>query len=136
MQFSSRPYIDYRFLGIKSFISALHETASEYRIFEADDYSILYDDRGGMLKSGEDTVMSGVLLKDGGSVYFTEFGMKITKSHRAYFVFIFDHHPFPADLKLISDGLEDLVLKNLEGVDITDLAENIRKNICDEEKTH
>jgi len=136
MHSTSRPYIDYRFLGIKSFISALEEAGGEYRIFETDDYSVLYDDGGGMLKSGDDTVMSGVLLKDGRNLFFTEFGIKITKSYRAYFIFIFDHHPLPADLKVITDGLEELVLKNLEGVDITELAENIRKNTGNGEKTH
>jgi len=119
-----RPYIDFRFLGVNSFFAVLENSKNEYRIFE-DDYSALYRDYSNLINE-EDSIVSGILTQGGEHVFFTEIGLKITKSYMSYFVFIFDHHPVKDDIAFILQRLEDIINSSLDGVDISAIAESIK----------
>lgn len=118
------PYIYFKFLGIHSFISTLDNSDTEYKLYE-DDFSGLYERHEGILKE-EDTVTSGILTREGQQVFFAELGIKITKSFRSYFVFIFDHHPTMSDMDSIILGLEDLISSNLDNIDPSEISKNLQ----------
>jgi len=119
-----KPFIDFRFLGVNSFFTILENSKSEYRVFE-DDYSTLFMDYKDVLNV-EDTIVSGIITQDGQHLFFTELGLKITRSYRSHFVFIFDHHPVQGDIAYILQKLEDIINSSLEGVDISAIAEAIK----------
>ena len=118
-----KPYINFKFLGINSFFTILENSKNEYRVFE-DDYSSLYTDYKDLLNE-EDTIISGILIQEGEHLFFTEIGLKITKSYMSYFVFIFDHHPVIDDIIFIFQKLEDIINNSLDGVDISAIAESM-----------
>lgn len=119
-----KPYINFRFLGVNSFFAVLENSKNEYRVFE-DDYSSLYRDYSDLLNE-EDSIISGIITQEGGNIFFTELGLKITKSYMSYFVFIFDHHPVIEDMVFILQKLEDIINSSLDGVDISGIAESIQ----------
>ncbi|MFA5519416.1 MAG: hypothetical protein WDA74_09185 [Spirochaetota bacterium] len=116
--------MDFKFLGINSFLSILENSKNEYRIFE-DDYSSLYRDYKDLLNE-DDTIISGILTQEGEHLFFTEIGLKITKSYMSYFVFIFDHHPVIDDIVFIFKELEDIINSSLDGIDISAIAESMK----------
>jgi len=118
------PYIYYKFLGIHSFISTLDNSGTEYTLF-SDDFSGLFEKYEGTLKE-DDSITSGILTREGQQVYFAELGIKITKSFISYFVFIFNHHPTTEEMESILLGLEDLVNANLDNVDPSEIARNMK----------
>ncbi len=118
------PYIYFKFLGIHSFISTLDNSDTEYKLYE-DDFSGIHERHEGILKE-EDTVTSGILTREGQQVFFAELGIKITKSFRSYFVFIFDHHPTMDDMDSIILGLEELISSNLDNIDPSEIAKNMQ----------
>lgn len=119
-----KPYIDFRFIGVNSFFTVLDNSKNEYRVFE-DDYSSLFRDYSDLINE-EDTITSGIITQGGEHLFFTEIGLKITKSYMSYFVFIFDHHPVLDDIAFILQRLEDIINSSLDGVDITAIAESIK----------
>lgn len=119
-----KPYMDFKFLGINSFLTILENSKNEYRVFE-DDYSSLYWDYKDLLNEN-DTIISGILSQEGEHLFFTEIGLKITKSYMSYFVFIFDHHPVIDDIVFIFQELEDIINSSLDGIDISAIAESMK----------
>jgi len=119
----AKPYIEHRFLGVHSFIDMLKEQGVDHRIFE-DDMSSLYKKNPEILKD-EDTVTSGIVIREPGMLYFVQFGMKLTKSYRAHYLFIFSHHPTVEELDTVAMELPDLAEKDLEGVDLSALADGL-----------
>ena len=122
-----KPYIYFKFLGIHSFISTLVDSNTEHRLFE-EKHDDLFAKHEGILNPG-DSIRTGILLKDGHSVFFAELGIRITKSYNSYFVFIFDHHPTVKDLDTIVDDLEALVNANLESLDLSELKDKMTSNL-------
>lgn len=122
-----KPYIYFKFLGIHSFISTLVDSNTEHRIFD-ENHDELFKKHEGIINPG-DNIKTGILLKDGHSVFFTELAIKITKSYYSYFVFIFDHHPTSADLDVIVDDLEALVNANLESLDLSELKDRMTSTL-------
>lgn len=123
----AKPYIYFKFLGIHSFISTLVDSNTEHTLFD-ENYDELFIRHEGILNQG-DCMRTGILLKDGHNVFFTELGIRITKSYNSYFVFIFDHHPTTADLDVIVDDLEALVNANLESLDLSELKDHMTSNM-------
>ena len=119
---TQKPYMDYRFLGIHSFISTLDSSGTAYHLFD-DDYTPLFSTHAGILKNGEDTLRSGIVTRDDQSVFFSEFAIKVTKSYSAHIVFIFNHHPTLEDMDAIILDLERIVMENAENIDINQIAE-------------
>jgi len=117
------PYIYNKFLGINSFTKTLDDSDTEYTVYD-DNYDRLFNKYEGILGKG-DSLKTGVLSKDGQHVFFTEVGIKITKSYTSYFVYIFDHHPTEAEVELIVKGLESLIEENLNSIDPSDIASNL-----------
>ena len=117
------PYMYYKFLGINSFIKTLDDSNTPYTIYD-DNYDNLFDKYRGILGK-EDTLKTGILTKDEQQVFFTEIGIKITKSYISYFVYIFDHHPTEDEIDFIINQLESIVDENLNSIDPSDLASNI-----------
>ena len=124
------PYIYYKFLGISSFIKTLDDSNTPYTIYD-DNYDELFSKYSGLLNKG-DSLITGILSRDGQHVFFTEIGIKITKSYASYFVYIFNHHPTEDEIDFIINGLESLVDENLNSIDPSDIA----SNLSDQNKGH
>ncbi len=119
---SQKPYMDYRFLGIHSFISTLESTGADFRLFD-EDYSHLFSTHSELINPCEDTIRSGIVSRDEQSVFFSEFSIKLTKSYSAHIVFLFNHHPTNDDLAVIVLDLERIVMENIENIDVNQMAE-------------
>jgi len=120
---TATPYIYYKFLGISSFIKTLDDSNTPYTIYD-DNYDKLFSKYEGILNKG-DTLTTGILNKDGRHLFFTEIGIKITKSYTSYFVYIFDHHPTEDEIDFIINGLESLVNENLNNIDPSEIASGL-----------
>jgi len=120
---TATPYIYFKFLGINSFIKTLNDSDTEYTIFD-EKYEELFSKYAAIL-SKEDTLRTGILSREGQHVFFTEVGIKITKSYSSYFIYIFDHHPVADDVEFIINGLESLINENIDRIDPSEIAANI-----------
>jgi len=120
---ANTPYIYYKFLGINSFLKTLDDSDTSYTVYD-NNYDGLFNKYEGILGKG-DTLKTGFLSKDGQHVFFTEIGIKITKSYTSYFVYIFDHHPTEDEVEFIVSGLESIVDENLNSIDPSDIASNM-----------
>ena len=120
---ANTPYIYYKFLGINSFLKTLDDSDTSYTVYD-NHYDELFNKYEGILGKG-DTLKTGFLSKDGQHVFFTEIGIKITKSYTSYFVYIFDHHPTEDEVEFIVSGLESIVDENLNSIDPSDIASNM-----------
>lgn len=123
---TAAPYIYFKFLGINSFIKTLDDSNTEYTIFD-DKYENLYDKYSSIININ-DTLKTGILSRDGQHVFFTEVGIKITKSYSSYFIFIFDRHPVDDDIEFIINGLESLTTENIDRIDPSEISENISES--------
>ena len=117
------PYIYFKFLGVNSFIKTLDDSDTIYTIYD-DNYDKLFSKYEGILGK-EDSLKTGVLSRDGQHVFFTELGIKITKSYTSYFVYIFNHHPTENEIDIIINGLESIVNDSLNSIDPSEIASNI-----------
>ncbi|MCL2154931.1 MAG: hypothetical protein FWH53_04620 [Leptospirales bacterium] len=117
------PYIYFKFLGVNSFVKSLNDSDTSYTIYD-DNYDKLFSKYESIL-SKEDTLKTGVLTRDGQHVFFTELGIKITKSYTSYFVYIFNHHPTEDEIGIIINGLESVVNDSLNSIDPSEIASNI-----------
>lgn len=120
---TANPYIYFKFLGINSFIKTLDDSDTEYTLYD-EKYEDLYNKYSAIL-SKEDTLRTGILSREGQHVFFTEVGIKITKSYSSYFIYIFDHHPINDDVEFIINGLETLINENIDRLDPSEIAANI-----------
>jgi len=120
---TTAPYIYFKFLGINSFLRTLDDSDTEYTIFD-EKYEDLFNKYSGILNK-EDTLKSGILSREGQHVFFTEVGIKITKSYSSYFIYIFDHHPVTDDIDFIINGLETLINENIDRIDPSEIAAGI-----------
>lgn len=120
---TATPYIYFKFLGINSFIKTLDDSDTEYTLFD-EKYEDLFN-KYAVILNKEDTIRTGILSRDGQHVFFTEVGIKITKSYSSYFIYIFDHHPVNDDVEFIINGLESLINENIDRIDPSEIAANI-----------
>jgi hypothetical protein len=117
------PYIYFKFLGVNSFIKTLNDSDTSYIIYD-DNYDKLFSKYESILGK-EDSLKTGVLSRDGQHVFFTELGIKITKSYTSYFVYIFNHHPTEDEIGIIINGLESVVADSLNNIDPSQIASDI-----------
>ncbi len=120
---TATPYIYFKFLGINSFIKTLDDSDTEYTLFD-EKYEDLFNKYSAILNN-EDSIRTGILSREGQHVFFTEVGIKITKSYSSYFIYIFDHHPVNDDVEFIINGLESLINENIDKIDPSEIAANI-----------
>jgi len=118
---AATPYIYSKFLGINSFIKTLDDSNTEYTLFD-DNYENMFS-RYESILGRDDTLKTGILSRDGQHVFFTEVGIKITKSYSSYFIYVFDHHPVERDIEFIINGLEALVNENIDKIDPSEIAD-------------
>ncbi|MCL1865270.1 MAG: hypothetical protein FWF73_05605 [Spirochaetes bacterium] len=98
----------------------LDDSETSYTVYD-DNYDKLFSKYEGILGK-EDSLKTGVLSRDGQHLFFTEIGVKITKSYTSYFVYIFDHHPTEAEIEFIVGSLESIVDENLNNIDPSEIA--------------
>jgi len=118
-----KTYIDYKFLGVHSFIETLDKTGTDYRLFD-DDFSVIYRNNP-EVAGPEDIIRTGLITRNEQGAFFTEFGIKLTENYYSYIVFIFDHHPAIDELKFIAFELEGIINENLNNIDISMFAEKL-----------
>lgn len=117
---TEKPYVDYKFIGVKSFTQTLDDAGITYVIFESAARGRVFTALPGLLND-DDTVTVGKCTSNDLSVYFVEFGIKITKSYRSYVVFIFNHHPADDEIVTTAGDITGIVERHLEAVDIGDI---------------
>jgi len=118
-----KPYVDYRFIGVKPFTALLDEAGVGFVLFDNAAVRHLHESKPDYFNAAEDTITVGKSTQEGAEVYFAEFGIKITPSFRSYVVFIYDHHPSDDEMLVSADDIETLVHKSLDGVNL----ENLRR---------
>ncbi len=113
---AGKPYYDYKFLGIRSFVELLDEAAKDYSMITDSSIENLYQGEASFLNRKDDTVRMGKVPKDGEDVFFLEFGLMIAPQvgARAYIVFIFDHCPTAEQMEQTAADIESLVNSRLE----------------------
>ncbi|HSV95933.1 MAG TPA: hypothetical protein VLM75_03250 [Spirochaetota bacterium] len=115
---ADKPYIEHRFLGVRSFIDYLSEAGVSYTLFDDPAIENLFAEKCDILNRGRDSVLIGACTDEGLGFYFAQFGIRITESFTSHIVFVFDHHPRPDELAETAVDMEPLVLRHLDGVDI------------------
>lgn len=119
-----KPYVDYKFIGVKPFTALLDQAGIGFVLFEDVEVRHLYESKPGYFNAAEDTISVGKSTQEGAEVYFAEFGIKITPSFRSYIVFIYDHHPTADDMLVSADDIEALLQENLDGVNLEDITKS------------
>jgi hypothetical protein len=120
-----KPYVHYKFIGVKPFTALLDEAGVRFVLFEDPAVRRLYEARPDYFNAAEDAISVGKSAQEGAEVYFAEFGIKITPSFRSYIVFIYDHHPTEDDILASADEIEALIQKNLDGLNLEDIQRSI-----------
>lgn len=111
-----KPYVDFMFLGINSFIAELKKAGTEHKVIKDTNTHKLLNEKGSIFNKDTDTIKLGHASKDGKEFYFIEFGMKVTKSVISYIVFLYKDHPTLEMMKATTLDIEPLVNEYLKGV--------------------
>lgn len=106
-----KTYIDFSFLGVRSFTELLIQSGTEYALLDLPDLSEFYSDDNFFLNEGQDTITIGYATRDGRTLYFIEFGIMIAQDYnvRSYIVFIYDHMPGLYDIQNTIIDIEPLI---------------------------
>jgi len=118
-----KSYIDYKFLGVHSFIETLEAQGIDHKIFN-DDYSDVYKDCSEIINEN-DKIRTGLITKDEQGAFFTEIGIKLTENYYSYIVFIFDHHPQVDEIKSVASLLESIISTNIDSIDLSMFADRL-----------
>ncbi len=118
---SPKPYVDYKFLGVKPFTKSLDEAGVTYTIFSDPAANFLFTARADLFNRDEDVIEVGKCTNSDINVYFAQFGIKITPSFKSFIVFIFDHHPSIDEMSVTAAGIEEIIMRHLDGVDVNDI---------------
>ena len=111
-----KPYVDFMFLGINSFIDGLKKANTEFKIISDQNIEILIAENGSIFNKETDTIMVGFASRDGKAFYFIEFGIKLSQNVLSYIVFLFKDRPSFDDMKQASMDIEPLVNEYLNGI--------------------
>ena len=117
-QENSKPYIDFKFLGVRSFVELMQEAGTAYTVIDDDSIENLYREENSFLKKDLDTVVLGSAQRDEQELYFLQFGIMIAPDLgvRSFIVFIFNKRPDYSELKTTAGDIEDLVNEYLDSV--------------------
>lgn len=111
----NKPYADFMFLGMNSFIEKLREAGTEFSIIEDRNTDVLLGDAESVFNKDTDTILLGFARRGEKEFYFIEYGIKITPNILSYIVFLFEDHPSLDDMKSASLDIEPLVNEYLGG---------------------
>lgn len=111
-----KPYADFMFLGINSFIDGLKKANTEYKIINDENTEKLLTEPGSIFNKETDTITAGFASRDGKSFYFLEFGIKLSRHVLSYIVFLFKNRPSFEDMKTSSIDIEPLVNEYLKSI--------------------
>jgi dihydrofolate reductase len=117
-----KPYIDYQFIGIRSFTALLEEAGRSYEIINDAAIPMLFRERKEYFNSTDDEIVMGKCMHEAAAPYFAEFAIGITPRHKSRIVFVFDHRPTADEMLRTADDIEGLVMSHLERVDFGDIA--------------
>ena len=117
-QENSKPYIDFKFLGVRSFVELMQEAGTAYTVIDDDSIENLYREENSFLKKDLDTVVLGSAQRDEQELYFLQFGIMIAPDLgvRSFIVFIFNNRPDYSHLKITAGDIEYLVNEYLDSV--------------------
>lgn len=118
-----KSFIDYKFLGVHSFVETLSSSGIDYRLFD-DDFSTLYEKHSGILND-DDIIRTGLITRAEQGAFFIEFGIKLTKTYSSFIVFIFDHHPLLDEVEEVVLSLEKIIGENIDNVDLSIFADRL-----------
>ncbi len=113
---TEKPYVDFMFLGMKSFIEQLNQAGTEYSIIKDKNTDTLINEEGSIFNKETDTIIPGKASKGDKEFYFIEFGLKITPNILSYIVFLFNERPSLENMRAASKDIEPLVNEYLESV--------------------
>ena len=113
-----KPYIYYRFIGVKPFTALLDDAGVRYVLFDDEAVRHLYHTRPDYFNEADDSISVGKCTQEKAEAYFAEFGIRITASFRSHIVFIYDHPPTADEILVSAEDIETLIRENLEGVNL------------------
>jgi hypothetical protein len=116
-----KPYVSYKFIGVKPFTNALDEANIRYVLFDDESPGRIFHDLTDYFNPGEDSISIGRCIQENADAYFAEFGIKITPSYRSYLVFIYDHHPSVDEMLISATDIESIIQEYLDGVDMGEI---------------
>jgi len=121
---TGKPYLDYTFPGVTSFTELLDKTLTSYRLYNHESAVVIFDELPEILDKERDTLILGSCTRDEKTVFFAEFSLGISEGIASNIVFIYDHFPNLAELKVTARDLEHLtveVLKEKHSETVNDL---------------
>ena len=113
---NDKPYVDFMFLGMKSFIEQLDQAGTEYTILEDKNTDLLIEEKRDVFNKDTDTIKTGRASRGDKDYHFIEFGLKITPNIISYIVFLFYDLPSLDDMRAAADDIEPLVKEYLDAV--------------------
>ena len=125
---NDKPYVDFMFLGMKSFIEQLDQAGTDYNIIEDKNTDALLNESGFIFNKETDTIKIGRASRGDKDYHFIEFGLKITPNIISYIVFLFYDRPSISDMRTAAADIEPLVNEYLEAVGMPGLDKNGNQN--------
>ncbi len=119
----NKPYVDFMFMGAKSFTGQLKEAGTEFKILEDKNTEILLSEEGSIFNKETDAIIVGFASRDENEFYFIEFGIKLSLNVTSYIVFLYKNHPSIEDMKKTSLDIEPLANEYLGSVKKQNLKE-------------
>lgn len=113
---NEKPYADFMFMGINSFIDGLKKASTEFKIINDENTEKLFTETGSIFNKKTDTITVGYASRDGKAFYFLEFGIRLSPNVISYIVFLFNNRPSFEDIKTASIDIEPLVTEYLKGI--------------------
>jgi hypothetical protein len=111
-----KAYLAYEFTGVVPLTAAFHKHGIEFGILDDPVTEELFQAETELLNREQDTVRTGHCARDGKTLFFAEFGMKITESARSFITFIYDRPPALAELLEAVRDIEPLTIQRLKRI--------------------
>lgn len=108
-----KPYITYKFTGMKSIQSVFTEGGISTRILQDASIKKIFENNTDLFNSAEDTIELGICSREGKDLYFIEFGISLDGIYKSFFTFMYDHHPNLEEMQKTADDIELVIHQNL-----------------------
>lgn len=109
-----KPYLDYTFPGVTSFMELLDKTLTSYRIYAHESTREIFNQVPDILNEENDVLTLGSCTRDNKTVFFAEFSLGISTGIVSNIVFIYDHFPSLDELIVTAHDLESLTVEKLK----------------------